>query len=298
MANEFVHNSVGNNCTQNEWEDVALHKLNNQATGDLVAAISGTQIGRTPVGSAGTILTSMNNEVTYGEDSLIGIFTYISGSGNHNKNQYTTKMLVLGVGGGGGGGGARANNASAAGAGGGSGSMFRRFILSPNDSYAYAIGSGGTGGENNGAVGTAGTATTFDALGDQNLSASEGSPAYGQNFASNVAMKVTRPGNGGAVATGNGSLPGDLFAQGSAGRKGSGGTRLYAAGGRGASGWGAGGKGGNAVTATGNANESGGAGDEGGGGGGGAASSNAVGTIMNANGGNGGNGILIVWEFS
>jgi hypothetical protein len=297
MANEFSHNSVGPSCTQAEFEAIGLHKFNNQATGDMLTVDANGNHVRLPVGENGERPQATGNNVTYAPGGLIAFSSYTSGSGNHSKNVFTTKMLVHGVGGGGGGGGSRANNAGTAGGGGGSGAMFRRFIISPNDSYAYAVGAGGGGGANSGANGSAGGNTTFDAGGTQNLLAPGGAGGSGQNLANNSVQKVLRPGNGGALATGNGSVAGDVFCQGSPGRQAGGGAPTSSCGGAGGSGWmHDAGKGGNANGA--NANESGSEGRIGSGGGGGATASNAPGTLRNANGGNGGNGIILIWEWS
>jgi hypothetical protein len=296
MADEFAHNSVGPNCTQAEFEGILGHLAANQATGDMFFANLTPDIVRWPTGANGEVLRVLIGN-SWGVGSLVAMTTYVSGSGTHNKNTFAGKLLVMGVGGGGGGGGSRANNAGTAGAGGGSGAMFRRLITAPNDSYAYVVGAGGGGGANTGANGSAGAATSFDALGTQNLLAPGGAGGSGQNLASNINWKVLRPGNGGALATGNGSVAGDVFCQGSAGRQAGGGTSTSVGGGAGGGGWSMGaGLGGNANAA--NSNQSGGAGSEGGGGGGGATASNAIGTLMNATGGAGGDGIIIVWEFA
>jgi len=313
-------NTAGSNCTgvtsgfTKDMEETPTYHIivtasRNNLTSDTVTAVNCTftmdVTPSTPVSALALVRPSTpggsgTKNVGYTAGSLIGIQSVTTGSsGTYSKNVYASKILVLGIGAGGGGGGARANNAAAIGAGGGSGAFFRRFITSPNSSYSYTVGTGGAGGANTGANGAAGTATLFDNLGTQNLSASGGALGSGMNMASSASIQLARPGAGGALATGNGAVAGDVFATGSAGRLGFGVPPVTptAHGGAGGAGFGGGsGKGGDA-SAT-NSNQSGGNGTFGGGGGGGAAASNTIGSLRNANGGNGGNGVLIVWEFA
>ena len=57
MANELKHKDIGEELTKAEFEDVTLHQLDSQATGDLIKAISGTQLSRLPIGANDKVLT-------------------------------------------------------------------------------------------------------------------------------------------------------------------------------------------------------------------------------------------------
>jgi hypothetical protein len=57
MANEFKHLSVGGEISQAEYEAVGGHVLESQATGDLIYAISTSQLSRLGIGSTGAVLT-------------------------------------------------------------------------------------------------------------------------------------------------------------------------------------------------------------------------------------------------
>jgi hypothetical protein len=56
MANELKHKSVGVECTQAEFEDIALHQFDSQATGDILYASSTTQLSRLGIGSTNDFL--------------------------------------------------------------------------------------------------------------------------------------------------------------------------------------------------------------------------------------------------
>lgn len=294
-ANDFAHNSVGPNCTQAEFELITGHNFNGQVTGDMLVALDANNLTRRPIGNNAELLRAAATP-QWRPGQLIATTVYSSGSGSHVKNSNSNKLLVEGLAGGGGGGGSRANNtAGAFGAGGGSGAYFLRFITSPNSSYAYVVGAGGAGGANNGATGTVGANTTFDAAGTQNLLAPGGGGGTGANRANNaVGWLNTRPGNAGALATGNGAVAGDVFCQGAAGHHGAGGASTSAGGGLGGGKFGGSGGAANAV----NQNQNGNNGAYGSGGGGAASTIGASTTPRNAVGGNGGNGFIIVWEFA
>lgn len=57
MANELKHKDIGTQLTKAEFEDVTLHQLDSQATGDLIKATSATQLSRLPVGANDKVLT-------------------------------------------------------------------------------------------------------------------------------------------------------------------------------------------------------------------------------------------------
>ena len=57
MANELKHKDIGSELTKVEFEDVTLHQLDSQATGDLIKATSATQLARLPVGANDKVLT-------------------------------------------------------------------------------------------------------------------------------------------------------------------------------------------------------------------------------------------------
>ena len=59
MANEFQHKTVGTELTQAEFEDIALHVFNGQATGDIMYASGAAQLSRLAIGAANTVLTSV-----------------------------------------------------------------------------------------------------------------------------------------------------------------------------------------------------------------------------------------------
>jgi len=56
MADEFKHKSVGASLTENEWVAIDGHELDSQATGDLIYAISATQLSRLGIGSTNHVL--------------------------------------------------------------------------------------------------------------------------------------------------------------------------------------------------------------------------------------------------
>ena len=62
MANELKHKDIGSEVTKVEFEDVTLHQLDSQATGDLIVATSDTQLSRLPIGSEGQVLTMVAGE--------------------------------------------------------------------------------------------------------------------------------------------------------------------------------------------------------------------------------------------
>ena len=56
MANEFKHKSVGSSLTENEYIAIDGHELDSQATGDLIYAVSATQLARLGIGSTNHVL--------------------------------------------------------------------------------------------------------------------------------------------------------------------------------------------------------------------------------------------------
>ena len=56
MAREFIHASVATDLSQTEWEAVNAHVLESQATGDMIFALSETQLSGLSIGSAGYVL--------------------------------------------------------------------------------------------------------------------------------------------------------------------------------------------------------------------------------------------------
>ena len=57
MANELKHKDIGDDLTKVEFELVDLHQLDSQATGDLIKAVSDTQLSRLPIGANDKVLT-------------------------------------------------------------------------------------------------------------------------------------------------------------------------------------------------------------------------------------------------
>jgi hypothetical protein len=294
MANEFRHNSVGNNLTQNEFEDNTLHRFDNQAAGDIPYASSNNTVSRLPIGSNNQVLTANNGFPVWGTPAaggsgrLIG-FQVLTNTSNatYTKNDSAVHILVEGIGGGGGGGGANsgANQSSAAGGGGGGGA-FRRFIQNAANTYTYQCGAGGGGGIA-GATGNNGSNTYF-ANGAGNLIAPGGARGAANQRAN--AFILSLGGNGGGVATASDSVAGDVFVPGSAGQSGYVSNRALSGGGPGGPGGlffsGGGAPGNNTVGGT--------AAGYGGGGGGGSAFQN----VANIAGGAGAQGVIVVWEFA
>ena len=56
MAGELKHKSVGTDLSQAEFEDIELHTLDGQTTGDLIIATSATQLSRMPKITTGQYL--------------------------------------------------------------------------------------------------------------------------------------------------------------------------------------------------------------------------------------------------
>ena len=56
MADEFKHIDVGTSLTETEWTGVNTHQLDQQAIGDLIYALSATQLSRLGIGATGKIL--------------------------------------------------------------------------------------------------------------------------------------------------------------------------------------------------------------------------------------------------
>jgi len=57
MANEFKHKSVGSELSQTEFEAVGGHVFDSQATGDILYALSNSQLTRLGIGSTNDVLT-------------------------------------------------------------------------------------------------------------------------------------------------------------------------------------------------------------------------------------------------
>jgi hypothetical protein len=60
MANEFKHAVVGTDLTKDEWEAIDAHVFDGQAAGDMLYAISATQLARLPKGTDGKVLVMLS----------------------------------------------------------------------------------------------------------------------------------------------------------------------------------------------------------------------------------------------
>lgn len=230
-------------------------------------------------GHGGKTITVKDDETgfEYSTPSNIQVFT---GNGNFTVPAGITKVYVSMVGGGGGGAGtASGDSANAAGGGGGGGGtcLFVPYTVTPAQVCAVVVGGGGGGGVN--ADGSAGSASTFDAV------------LIVPGGAGGLRLTPYTGGAGGAAATRNASAntPGSYSTNAASIAGGTGGTGGAASvsGGGGAShiGNGAAGKtsGGAGTAASANT----------GGGGGGACN---VGSASNLTGGAGGSGlVLVMW---
>jgi len=293
MANEFRHNSVGNNLTQNEFEDNTLHRFDNQAIGDIPYASSNNTVSRLPIGSNNQVLTANNGipdwEPIPNQPGRLIAFQVLTSTSNatFTKNAATKHILVKGVGGGGGGGGANAGaNQSSAAGGGGGGGFFQRFFENCANTYTYQCGAGGGGGVA-GAIGNNGSNTYF-ANGAGNMVA-PGGVRGAANVVAN-AFTMAAGGGGGSVGTGTGSIAGDLFLPGCQGTRGLVSNRALSVGGAGGASGGINSGGANGGQNTVGSNGTG----YGGGGGGGSAYQN----VANLAGGAGAQGVIVVWEFA
>lgn len=65
MAKELVHKTVGTALSQAEFEDVALHTINSQSTGDIIYATSSTQLTGLPIGASNAVLQVIGGVPTW-----------------------------------------------------------------------------------------------------------------------------------------------------------------------------------------------------------------------------------------
>ena len=84
MANELKHKDIGDELTKVEFEDVTLHQLDSQAAGDLIKAISATQLSRLPIDSNGKVLTVVSGVPAWADSPSLSRTTLWS------TDRYTT----------------------------------------------------------------------------------------------------------------------------------------------------------------------------------------------------------------
>ena len=111
MTNELVHKSTGTELTQAEWEAIGAHIFNNQSTGDILYASSGTQLSRLAIGSTGNVLSivsgvpawiggSSGSETSYTEGTpLVSIYATCGNTGSTNAEPFYLKSIMTGAGG-------------------------------------------------------------------------------------------------------------------------------------------------------------------------------------------------------
>ena len=68
MANEFKHKSVGSSLTENEYIAIDGHELDSQATGDLIYAVSATQLSRLGIGTTNHVLKVVGGVPTWSSE--------------------------------------------------------------------------------------------------------------------------------------------------------------------------------------------------------------------------------------
>ena len=68
MANEFKHKSVGSSLTENEYIAIDGHELDSQATGDLIYAVSATQLSRLGIGTTNHVLKGVGGVPTWSSE--------------------------------------------------------------------------------------------------------------------------------------------------------------------------------------------------------------------------------------
>lgn len=105
--------------------------------------------------------TGQIKQVVQTSGQYVGATLVTSASANFTTGATTNKIKIKGVGGGGGGGGCTSVASAAAGAGGGGAGSYaeKTFAVSPGTAYAYTCGAQGNGAS--GALGGAGTDSTF-----------------------------------------------------------------------------------------------------------------------------------------
>jgi len=196
--------------------------------------------------------------------ALIGVQAITAlGAGTYTPSATATAIVVEVVGAGGGGGGTAVGaSAATAAAGGAAGGYGRSYITPLAASYAYSVGTGGSGGNTAPGNGTAGGNTTFGPI-----------TANGGSLGGGAASGVQAEGSGGQSCAGATlNLQGGDGQGGANSRGGEGGASFFGGGGRGA------------VTQAGQGRAKG----SGGGGGTGPA----------AQGGNGADGLIIIYEYA
>ena len=87
MAGEFRHGSVGTDLTQAEWESITGHAFDAQAKGDILAAISATQLSRLAVGTNDQVLTADSAQASGVKWAAAGGGTDISCRVTHSAAQ-------------------------------------------------------------------------------------------------------------------------------------------------------------------------------------------------------------------
>ena len=110
MAGEFRHGSVGTDLTQAEWEALAAHAFDAQATGDILYASSATQLSKLDIGSAGQILavsggipawqanlTFNGTTLTLGQGQIAFPATQVASAGANTLDDYEEGSLTLGI---------------------------------------------------------------------------------------------------------------------------------------------------------------------------------------------------------
>lgn len=111
MSGELKHKTVGTELTQAEWEAIGTHVFNNQATGDICYASSGTQLSRLGIGSTGNLLAtksgvpawiggSSSSPTSYTAGTpLVSIYATSSNTTSTNAEPFYLKSVMTGAGG-------------------------------------------------------------------------------------------------------------------------------------------------------------------------------------------------------
>lgn len=86
MANELRHKDIGSELTKAEFEDVTLHQLDSQAAGDLIKAISATQLSRLPKGNDDEVLTMVSGVPAWAAAAGGVSFTELAGGEVHQTS--------------------------------------------------------------------------------------------------------------------------------------------------------------------------------------------------------------------
>ena len=58
MANELRHGDVGTALSKSEWEEVGTHVFNDQAAGDILYALTTSQLSKLDIGAANQVLAT------------------------------------------------------------------------------------------------------------------------------------------------------------------------------------------------------------------------------------------------